>query len=87
MENALFLVKAIQYYLKKHSDETQLPIVVPLLFYRGEQTPYPYSMSLIYRFIDPELARQVWCEPYPLIDLSTIPDEALSTHKSVAIFE
>ena len=62
-----------------------LPLVVPLLFYRGQQSPYPYSRSVFDCFTYPELAKDLWTHPYPLVDLSIIPDDELRTHKSVAL--
>jgi predicted transposase/invertase (TIGR01784 family) len=38
-------------------------------------------------FEAPELAHELWLKPYPLIDLSVIPDEELRTHQSVALLE
>ena len=72
---------------KKHKDDIVLPLVVPLLFYRGQQSPYPYSRSVFDCFTYPELAKDLWTHPYPLVDLSVIPDDQLRTHKSVALLE
>jgi predicted transposase YdaD len=65
----------------------KLPVVIPLLFYRGEKSPYPQSTDVMACFQQPELARKIFLKPLPLIDLSIIPDEALKTHKSIAFME
>lgn len=70
---------------KKHKNDIVLPLVVPLIFYRGQQSPYPYSRSVFDCFTYPELAKDLWSRPYPLVDLSIIPDDQLRTHKSVAL--
>jgi predicted transposase/invertase (TIGR01784 family) len=67
--------------------QAKLPLVMPLLFYRGEKSPYPYSTDILDCFQDPELARQVFLKPISLVDLSIIPDEELKTHRSVALLE
>ena len=41
-----YAVAAIQRHLEQEGG-AKLPLVVPLLFYRGTQTPYPYSTSVI----------------------------------------
>jgi predicted transposase/invertase (TIGR01784 family) len=67
--------------------QAKLPLVIPLLFYRGEKSPYPYSTDILDCVQDPELARQVFLKPIPLVDLSIISDEELKTHRSVALLE
>jgi predicted transposase/invertase (TIGR01784 family) len=67
--------------------QAKLPLVIPLIFYRGEKSPYPYSTDILDCFQDPELARQVFLKPISLVDLSIIPDEELKTHRSVALLE
>ncbi|WP_423063209.1 Rpn family recombination-promoting nuclease/putative transposase [Candidiatus Paracoxiella cheracis] len=55
----------------------ELPVVVPLVFYHGQQR-YPYSTDLFDLFGDSrELAKSVLLEPFHLIDVNTIPDETL----------
>lgn len=39
-----YSVATIKQHLEQHGGTT-LPLVVPLLFYRGQQTPYPYSSA------------------------------------------
>lgn len=81
-----YAVAAIQRHLEQEGGSV-LPLVVPLLFYRGKRTPYPYSTTVTDYFYDPVLAKEVWMGAYPLIDLSVIPDDELRTHKSVALLE
>ncbi|MDU3053977.1 MAG: Rpn family recombination-promoting nuclease/putative transposase [Escherichia coli] len=50
------------------ADHDKLPLVVPILFYQGETTPYPLSMCWFDMFYSPELARRVYNSPFPLID-------------------
>ncbi len=80
-----YQVEAMRQYIKQGHDK--LPVVIPLLFYRGETSPYPETVDIFECFDQPTLARKVFLSPIHLIDLSIIPDEELKTHRSVALLE
>lgn len=65
----------------------RLPLVVPLLFYQGERSPYPYSLRWLDAFDDPALAAQIYGNAFTLIDLTVIPDEEIKTHRRAALLE
>ena len=78
--------RMLQYMIsiqKQHLEENKtnvLPFVFPILVYAGK-TKYTYSMDLFSLFGPHEdLARKVWTNPYPLIDLTQIPDEKLEPY-------
>ncbi len=75
--------------MKQHLDQGNktLPIVVPLLFYRGRKSPYPFSTNIIDCFESRDLAQEIFLKPYPLIDITVIPDDELRQHKGIAILE
>lgn len=75
--------------MKQHLDQGHqtLPIVIPLLFYRGKKSPYPFTTDIMDLFQNKELAQETFLKPYPLIDITVIPDEELRTHKGIAILE
>lgn len=75
--------------MKQHLDQGNkaLPTVVPLLFYRGKKSPYPFSTNILDCFEHKELAQEVFFKPYPLIDITIIPDDELRKHKGIAILE
>jgi predicted transposase/invertase (TIGR01784 family) len=75
--------------MQRHLDEGhhELPVVVPMLFYQGRVSPYPYSMNWLESFRNPALAEQIFCRPFPLIDVTVIPDEEIMTHRDVARLE
>lgn len=75
--------------MQRHLDEghNELPIVVPMLFYQGKTSPYPYSMNWLASFRNQELAEQIYCHPFPLIDVTVIPDEEIMAHRAVARLE
>ncbi|EPE3517065.1 Rpn family recombination-promoting nuclease/putative transposase [Salmonella enterica] len=64
-----------------------LPLVVPLLFYQEKTSPYPLSMSWLDMFALPELARRIYSEPFPLEDITVIPDDDIMQHRRIALLE
>ncbi|EEW3201694.1 Rpn family recombination-promoting nuclease/putative transposase [Escherichia coli] len=65
-----YATAAMQRHLDKGYD--RVPLVVPLLFYHGETSPYPYSLNWLDEFDDPQLARQLYTEAFPLVDITTL---------------
>ncbi len=57
-----YATAAMQRHLDKGYD--RVPLVVPLLFYHGETSPYPYSLNWLDEFDDPQLARQLYTEDF-----------------------
>ena len=72
--------------MKRHLDagHKKLPLVVPLLFYAGKRTPYPFSTRWLDEFSDPALAESVYGSAFPLVDVTVIPDEEIAEHRSMA---
>ncbi|EKK3315332.1 Rpn family recombination-promoting nuclease/putative transposase [Salmonella enterica] len=64
-----------------------LPLVVPLLFYQEKTSPYSLSMSWLDMFALPELARRIYSEPFPLVDITVIPDDDIMQHRRIALLE
>ena len=65
----------------------RLPLVIPLLFYHGETSPYPYSTNWFALFDQVEAARRLYNDSFPLVDVTVIPDEEIMAHKRVALLE
>ncbi len=80
-----YITSALKKYSENHKSQ-KLPVVIPILLYTGQQSPYPYSLDLFDCFADPALAKQTLLHPH-LIDLSIIPDEVLKTHGHAAFLE
>ncbi len=74
--------------MKQHLDQgfKQLPVVMPVLFYHGNRS-YPYSTDWRDCFADTELARQIYGNPFSLVDVTVIPDEEIMAHRRVALLE
>ena len=65
----------------------KLPLVIPMLFYHGTASPYPYSLCWLDEFDDPEPARQFYSTPFPLIDITVMPDDEIMQHRRMALLE
>ncbi len=69
------------------ADHEHLPLVIPILFYQGNTTPYPHSTCWLDMFASPELARRLYSNPFPLVDITVIPDDEIMRHRRVAVLE
>lgn len=80
-----YAIAAMQRHLDSGNDK--LPLVIPILFYHGRVTPYPYSMSWLQSFSMPTVAEQLYGGNFPLVDITVIPDDEIMTHRGIAILE
>ena len=81
----LYAIAAMQRHLD--SGHTRLPLVVPMLFYHGATSPYPFSLNWLDEFADPQLAKTLYGCPFPLIDVTVMPDDDIVQHRRVALLE
>lgn len=65
----------------------KLPLVIPMLFYHGTASPYPYSLCWLDEFDDPKAARQLYTAAFPLIDIIVVPDDEIMQHRRMALLE
>ena len=72
--------------MQRHLDagHNALPLVIPVLFYQGKRSPYPYSMNWLQLFSESEIATTLYSNGFPLVDITTIPDEEIMQHRSMA---
>lgn len=61
-----------------------LPLVIPILFYQGRRSPYPWSLNWLEAFNDPDIAHQLYSTAFPLVGITVIPDEEIMQHRSMA---
>ncbi|CNI09489.1 transposase [Yersinia massiliensis] len=80
-----YAIAAMQRHLEAGNDK--LPLVIPILFYHGQATPYPYPMNWLQAFNTPTLARKLYGGDFPLVDVTVIPDDEIMTHRSIAMLE
>lgn len=64
-----------------------LPLVVPILFYHGKKKPYPFPVNWMSCFPLTSLANKLYSNNFSLIDLTSIDDDILLTHKKAAVME
>jgi len=72
--------------MQRHLDigHKKLPLVIPVLFYTGKRSPYPYSTRWLDEFNDPEQAEKLYNSHFPLVDVTLIPDDEIMGHRSMA---
>jgi predicted transposase/invertase (TIGR01784 family) len=72
--------------MQRHLDagHKQLPLVIPVLFYHGKRSPYPYPLNWLQLFAEPQQAAELYRHDFPLIDITVIPDEEIMQHRSMA---
>lgn len=58
--------------------------MIPVLFYTGKRSPYPYSTRWMDEFDDPALACKLYSSAFPLVDVTVIPDDEIADHRSMA---
>ena len=80
-----YAIAAMQHHLD--AGNKTLPLVIPILFYHGVATPYPWSLSWLDMFADPALAKQLYTGPFPLVDITVVPDDEIAQHRRVALLE
>ena len=80
-----YAIAAMQQHLD--AGHELLPLVIPLQFYHGKVSPYPFDMNWLNGFTHPELAQQLYTQPFPLVDVTVIPDDEIMQHKGIALLE
>jgi recombination-promoting nuclease RpnB len=58
----------------------KLPVILPLVLYHGEKSPYPHSVEIWDCYDNPETASQWALRPFRLIDLTVLSDEEINRH-------
>ncbi|OQP33351.1 Rpn family recombination-promoting nuclease/putative transposase [Pantoea latae] len=77
-----YAVAAMQRHLG--AGHKKLPLVIPVLFYTGKRSPYPYSTRWLDEFNDPAQAERLYSGAFPLVDVTVISDDEIMTHRSMA---
>lgn len=72
--------------MQRHLDagHKKLPFVIPVLFYTGKRSPYPYSTNWLQEFDNPELAGKLYSNHFPLVDVTILSDDDIMNHRSLA---
>ncbi|EBS3160087.1 transposase [Salmonella enterica subsp. enterica serovar Corvallis] len=80
-----YAIAAMQRHLDAGHDT--LPLVVPILFYHGPESPWPYSLNWHNMFVKPDMAKALYSHEFALVDLTTMPDNQLLQHRRIAMLE
>ena len=75
--------------MQRHLDAgyTHLPLVIPLLFCHGRASPWSSPMNWLDLFSEPDIARQLYSNAFPLIDVSAMEDDEIMQHRAMAMLE
>ncbi|EIW9274961.1 Rpn family recombination-promoting nuclease/putative transposase [Klebsiella variicola] len=77
-----YAVAAMQRHLE--AGHKKLPLVIPVLFYHGSRSPYPFSTNWLDCFSNPEQAGRVYTNDFPLVDVTVINDDEIMNHRRMA---
>lgn len=77
-----YAVAAMQRHLE--AGNKKLPLVIPVLFYHGSRSPYPFSTRWLDCFSHPEQAEKVYTNGFPLVDVTVIDDDEIMHHRRMA---
>lgn len=80
-----YAMAAMQRHLE--AGHKTLPLVVPMLFYHGNRSPYPFSLCWLDEFADPVMARKLYATAFPLVDITVVPNDEIMRHRRVALLE
>jgi predicted transposase/invertase (TIGR01784 family) len=74
--------------MQRHLDagHKTLPLVVPMLLSRRDQS-LSFSLNWLDEFADPQMAKTLYACPFPLIDVTVMPDDEIVQHRRVALLE
>ena len=78
-----YAIAAMQRHLE--AGHSHLPLVIPLLFCHGRASPSP--MNWLDLFSEPEVARQLYGNAFPLIDVGAMADDEIMQHRAMAMLE
>lgn len=75
--------------MQQHLDagHEHLPLVIPLQFYHGKVSPYPFDMNWLKGFANPAIAKKLYTQDFPLVDVMVISDDEIMQHRRIALLE
>ncbi|MDL5029953.1 MULTISPECIES: Rpn family recombination-promoting nuclease/putative transposase [Vibrio] len=80
-----YAIAAMQQHIE--AGHEHLPLVIPLQFYHGKVSPYPYEMNWLKRFANPKMAKALYTQDFPLVDVTVISDDEIMQHRRIALLE
>lgn len=80
-----YAIAAMQHHL--NAGHKTLPLVVPILFYQGLESPWPFPLNWHNLFSEPKLAKALYSNEFALVDLTIMPDNQILQHQRIAMLE
>lgn len=80
-----YAIAAMQQHLDAGHDT--LPLVIPMLFYHGNVSPWPHRLNWLELFANTPLAESLYTQDFPLVDITVVPDSEIMTHRRMAMLE
>ncbi|MCC5520086.1 Rpn family recombination-promoting nuclease/putative transposase [Vibrio splendidus] len=80
-----YAIAAMQQHIE--AGHEHLPLVIPLQFYHGQVSPYPYEMNWLKGFVNPVVAKTLYTQDFPLVDVTVISDDEIMQHRRIALLE
>lgn len=80
-------IAIIENHRLQFPEDPKLPVVFPLIFYHGTDSPYPYSLNFLDLFHEPELMSKYFARNINIVDLTQISDETIKQHKIISLLE
>jgi recombination-promoting nuclease RpnB len=77
----------MQNHLEQHKQTDSLPLVVPIVFYNGVDSPYPYCTEISNLFTDVDVYAKIGLGSFKLVDLTTTDDKHLLEHGKLSVLE
>lgn len=77
-----YAIATMQRHLEAGYDK--LPLVIPVLFYHGNRSPYPFSTNWLDCFSDQQQAGRIYANGFPLVDVTIIDDDEIMNHRRMA---
>ncbi|HGP2812326.1 TPA: Rpn family recombination-promoting nuclease/putative transposase [Salmonella enterica] len=82
-----YIYVVIEHQSTPDAGHKHLPLVVPMLFYHGVDSPYPFSLCWLDEFANPEVARRLYAAAFPLVDITVVSDDDIMQHRRIALLE
>jgi predicted transposase/invertase (TIGR01784 family) len=82
-----YQLEIIQKHIDTYKVEDNLPLVVPLVFYNGSDSPYPYTTSIYELFAGDGLIDNIGLGNFSVVDLTVTLEHEILQHKKLALLE
>jgi predicted transposase/invertase (TIGR01784 family) len=86
-----YSVQIMQQHLEKNGNKNKkgvkLPLILPIVYYIGKESADGFVPDIHDCFEEPELAKQYFMKPFPIVDLQRMHDDELLKDKVLALLE